>query len=431
MGKSFKTKLLNFVLALAMVVTVFAVPNCEAKAAGLTPVTNLHQTSADKTGVTVEFNAVEGMGIEYECRVYSDAARTNIVAQSSFSGRTYVNVYGLTQGRTYYVEIETIRYVRYGQYERENAKAVVEVVTRPAADSTMKAKQTGMKDKEATLSWPAVAGATRYRVEYKAPTWAESKVAYANTNSYTIKGLSKNSKYETYIYAERETSNKAFVAKDMTCINVDSSKSKCYGVKTLPELAGRLSTSFDQSASKVKIAYYDGKADGYSYTVMSEDGKKKYAKNKTAANNYTVEVKNKAFKKDNIFRVDIKAYNLDGNGKKCYSKAKTFYFSPYVHINDSYSKNGKATVKWRKIAGADRYLIYAVKDARRIEAKDYKKVATVSGKKNSVSFDKINKKKLSKGKYYRVTVLPQKKVGKKYVNLTSETYYWPDYFIAR
>ncbi len=78
------------------------------------------------------------------------------------------------------------------------------------------------------------------------------------------------------------------------------------------------------------------------------------------------------------------------------------------------SKTDKVKVKWGKVKGADRYVIYATYCGKKNK---YKKIATVKGNITKYDITKLNGKKLNPKKNVKVYVVAQKKVKGKYKTL--------------
>ena len=159
-----------------------------------------------------------------------------------------------------------------------------------------------------------------------------------------------------------------------------------------------------------------GCADGYQYQLYTAY-KDKDSKIKTVistdtllANTY---IKASALKKNNFYKVRVRAYALNSKNEKMYGDWSSWkYVSPQpdvTKIKNNKSKKG-IQISWDKIKGANRYVVYVSTK----KASGYKKFQTTT--KTGTVITKYGKNKLKSGKTYYFYVVPQKKVGNKYVS---------------
>ena len=131
---------------------------------------------------------------------------------------------------------------------------------------------------------------------------------------------------------------------------------------------------------------------------------------------------NKAFAKNDLFKVKVRAYAKAADGKKYYTGWSSWnYFSTDKIIKSVKNKGSKGIeVKWNKINGASGYKVYV---GTKNDSKKYKVVATIKkGSTTSTTFKKYNKKALKNGQRYYVYVKPYYKSGKKTYDVVNGYY---------
>lgn len=122
-------------------------------------------------------------------------------------------------------------------------------------------------------------------------------------------------------------------------------------------------------------------------------------------------VKNSQLKKNKFFKVRMRAYNVDKNGKKLYGPWSDWkYFSHQPTVKKMKVTKKGIDISFDKIDGTGRYNVY-VYDGK---GSKFKKVGSTAKTKYTIT--KCGGKKLQKGKTYYVFVDATKKVGKKYVS---------------
>ena len=122
----------------------------------------------------------------------------------------------------------------------------------------------------------------------------------------------------------------------------------------------------------------------------------------------------------NIYSVKVRAYEtINGGTEKLYGQvSKTFYAvpQPYITSKDSDIKQKSINVKWKKVTGATKYVVYVSNKKN----SGYKKAATVKASKKSYKITKYNGKTLNLlNKYHYVKVVTYAKFGKKTVKSQS------------
>ena len=110
-----------------------------------------------------------------------------------------------------------------------------------------------------------------------------------------------------------------------------------------------------------------------------------------------------------------------------YRVRKDYYadWSAWKYIGMAKSGNYKATkssiqIKWAKVKGAKKYIVYASKK----ENSGFKKIKTVSASKRNVTLKKLGGKALKKSTKYYFRVMPVAKIGKKQVKADTYMVYY-------
>ncbi len=118
----------------------------------------------------------------------------------------------------------------------------------------------------------------------------------------------------------------------------------------------------------------------------------------------------KKIKNGKTYKMRVRGYTEFGGTKVWGEWSAYTWFVGQTPKMKLTSKKKKITVTWGKVSGATSYTVMASTKPN----KGYKAVKTVSAKKKArVTFKKLAKKKLKKGKTYYVYVRSNKKVGKK------------------
>lgn len=372
-----------FLLAMLLSLSALAAPRA---------VTGLKQTGDSTSSVQVEWDAVTGTRIRYQV-AWSDN-QTNWATSTSYSPRAYIS--NLSSGKTYYVKVAVIEDDVLGDYSN-----VIQVVTRPGMINSGTVEQSDAKTNAISLQWPAVTGATGYRVyDYVNGTSGQER-GVATGNGITISGLSPETEYTFLIVPER--ANGSYTAANT------------YGVIARATTLSTGVTGIDLSSgsykSKTVSMRWDGKSnvDGYEIQLYNYKGKKKVGK-KIEASAYSSYAQLKGVKPNSFYQVKIRSYVMTSAGKK-YSAWTTAYTNtqPQVKVR----KSGSAiSLSWKKVQGATNYTIYGRK-GRSNDRDTFKKLGQTKSVKYTVK--KIKKQKIKKKGTYSFFVVADRKVkGKTY-----------------
>ena len=272
-------------------------------------------------------------------------------------------------------------------------------------------KQSALSETSITVSWEAQNNASNYRV-YTGNDYSSQKLyttLSADKTSVTVNGLKPGS--VQYIKVEYDYRPSYNPTKIYTYLLGSGS------FKTLPgkvtgvaqERWWYFAEVFDVTWDKIESA------DGYQYVVKTNSGKKKASGEQKYSNSLSV----RKISNSVIYTVQVRAYT-EISGKKYYGawSDKAYCFTQPRITKASVSKN-KLTVKWGKVAGATGYDVYVSTKKQ----SGYKKVASVSSKKTSVTISKLSGKKFSSKKTYYVYIATKKKAGKN-TYTSGKLYFW-------
>lgn len=424
MKKSFKNVGNRLILTLAAAFALVLITAFPVKAASKpSPITNLKQkevTSDLSTScVWVSWSCLGGSDTRYKIEV-SEQPSTGYRVVDRDTSSTSESITELSAGKTYYVRVtpfvedDDTYEIIWG-----DTSAPVKVVTAPdKAPATL--THTKSTTNSITVNWSAVPGADIYQVTYyKDYCTDSSKVMRCVTTgtSITLKKLAKNEAYTVCIIGGRKYADGTTVAWAWS----DNSIFKM-GISVKPSnMSGVDVTHYWQSSSEICMEHSEmACADGYQYQLYTAY-KDKDSKIKTVTTNspeFFTYIRTAALKKHNFYKVRVRAYALNSKNEKMYGGWSSWkYVSPQpdvTKIKNNKSKKG-IQISWDKIKGADRYVVYvSTKYVSTKKASGYKKSQTTT--KNGTVITKCGKNKLKSGKTYYFYVVPQKKVGNKYVS---------------
>lgn len=397
--KNQTNQLTKLLLTMAVVFVMALVTGTVSKAAQ-GQVTGLKQTDAGTNSVTVSWDTLLDPNIEYDVYIASEKNGNYVYEGTSFTLSQDI-ITGLNAGRTYWVKVQAKIEGKNGSWGPESEP--LEVVTIPDSDPE-EIKHVGSTYTSVTLSWPEVAGANTYEVEYwEAASENASVKVTTNTPSVELTGLLENKEYSVFVKAGRMNSTGTFVeySRNAAVIyRVPVQPTKVTGLDVLYywEYSYTLEIECDQNVA----------ADGYEWELHTAYNKKdKRLKASDSSSSY-IFLKHSALKKHNFYKIRVRAYSLDSNNKKYYSKWSSWKYTCSQPDMKLKKTSGGIKASWDKIKGADRYVVYASTKQK----SGYKKIATT--KSTSKVISKINKKALKSGKTYYFYVEAQNKVGKKY-----------------
>lgn len=379
-------------LSLLFLVTMFTLLFATFVSAATTEkVTNVRQTGATATKITVSFDTI--LGTNYYTVQMSEDAKNWVSITNYATNGEYTVTAGVSAGKSYY-----LRVAAKDSYVYSDA---IQVTTCPAEITDL--KQTGATTSSITISWSKIAGATAYKV-CRFANGSEYVIATTINNSYTITGLKNNIVFPYDVYVKPIRNIGTYTAEQKVEYSYQVDHIDSADVRLVPGKVQNVHGEYYYSSLK-KVTFDFDKIEhgsGYAYELCNYKGKK-ITSGTCSPNGYN-ELKN--IKIGQFYRVRVRAYTTVNN-KVLYgawSDYCAFAQQPKVNIKRSGSK---LKFSWKKVKGAKDYTVYVSTKQR----SGYKKVATT--KKTKYTLKKFKKKKLNKKKTYYVYVVANTKVGKK------------------
>ncbi len=401
------SKLLTTLSFVMIALSVLAFGRIRVQAA--TAPTGLRQTQASTSSVTVAWNAVFGGSNKVWTKISDNASMSPCTFDYTYNTSDYF--YGLNPGQTYYVQIGMSDTSKLSSTPPEDTvwSAPVPVVTAPDSVPSETIKFTKATTNSLTFTWQAAAGATSYNVSYHLSTASSdtSSVVSTETNSITISGLQSDTEYDINIAPVRTEPSTGFAA-------TDNSTSR-WNYPTLPKnVSGLEVTAFSINGSlhfewnKCKVA------DGYEAEVYTYNGKKPLIK-QSLTSSYLY-LTNKKLKTAQIYKFRVRAYVTNADNNKSYSSWSAYQYTSRILDKATVKKSGsKLKVSWKKVKGASSYTVYMATDS---STHTYKKMGTTN------KTNLLLKKKIKKGTYYYIRIVPNYKKGKKtYPGYSSKSSY--------
>lgn len=272
---------------------------------------------------------------------------------------------------------------------------------------TESVQQTAATEDTVTLTWLPFDGADSYKISrHIAPDQPEQELAIVTGTTATVT-LGKNQEARlrvTPLKSGTETSTSTLVSTSVQTYTLPAPLSKV-----------RVTNSFDTDTAP-EIGWEDIKYGNIEATVYNYKGKK--ITSGTSSSSWPYVTVNSL--KGKMGYVVFKTY-IEINGVKYYGKQPvTINLVPQPKITKTTVRQNKAVIKWKKVKGAKKYIVYAAKN---FSTNKFKKIATVSASKNSYTFKKWNKKTINTRKdAYYIKVVAVGKLGKKNVKSTDSSH---------
>lgn len=410
-----KTKVMHLLLTVAVFVSILLVGQVHVDAATEAP-TGLEQTNASQSSVTIKWSTLMQNDICYYWRI-SDSADFAKFRSDWAGSNGSASIFSLNAGMIYYVQIGTSETRNHNEAPEDTVwSTAIEVVTQPERVVEKSIVQTGAATTSVSVSWDAVEGAEVYQIAYYVSGTNRNTAANvtSNTNSITLTGLKKNTKYYVDILAGNVS------AAEYTAWSNDSASA--YNLRVLPtKITGVKIKTFHPYGGPAYFEYgKSDSADGYEYIVYDNAGKKLLTDKTTSSSSVRIGDK---ISKDQFYRIKVRGYVNLANNKVEYGEwSDLLYFARNPYDKVSLKASGKSIkASWKKVTGATSYTVYVSTN----KESGYKKAATVDGKKTSVTIKKYGKSSLKSKKTYYVKIVANKKVkvNKKYKTFTSTAYY--------
>lgn len=251
---------------------------------------------------------------------------------------------------------------------------------------------TGRSDTTINVKWKAATGVNGYKI-YRTDSNGKNKVFVGSTDktSISVKKLNAGTTYKIKVVAYKNVGNKTLLGAENTA-SIVTKPAALRGLKT----AKRKTTSIKLSWNKVTSAS--------GYIIYRHNGKK-YVQVGRIRSNKTTCFTNTRLASGKSYKYKVTAYRISGNSrvenKGAEINSVTLPAKPRVN-----TKSGKkqAKVTWKKVSGADGYVLY-MKTSKKGKLK---KVITLT-KSSKISY---TKKKLKPGKTYYFAVRAYKKDSK-------------------
>lgn len=387
------------VCTLVLMCALFLGIGIKAEAAAPGQVTGLKQTDAGTKWVDITFNALLDNNAKYEIQLSSTATGTFTKWTTCSSGDVYIQDIP-NAGSSYYVRVVSYYEVN-GQKEYGKPSVAIEVVTKPNM-APKEVKHTKSTETSIGLSWSKSAGANCYQVEYQKYGTDKKQKIYVADNKVTLKKLSKNEKYDVYVYPARKSAS-GFYA-------VGNSYKYLWGIPVLPGKPKAPSCEYYwQNLSEIRSDVVSMKsADGYMWEIWSAYGSKDKKLKTFKQGSNAAFITYGGLKKHNFYKMRVCAYSTNSAGEKMYGQWSGWkYFCPQPDIIKLKPTKSGMSVKWDTIKGADKYAVYV--STKRDSG--YKKYTTTT--KTSTTVKKYGKTALKNGKKYYFYVVAYNKVGKK------------------
>lgn len=411
--KNFVKAIVTF--AFLMVATAFL--PITSQAASLSTPTNITQTNASKTSVSLRWDSIPNA--DFYSVVYSnDGGMTWSTEYATKDSTPSGKLSNLTAGKSYLFKVCSVEIEYIGNIETYNCSdwsLPFEAVTAPDITGIAAPQAVSATSDSITFSWTPVPGATSYQIiqEYNSSLYIHADIA---ETTYTISNLPSNSTYKIRIYPVRKSAS-GYVASDSYIFNSFTTEKWIPATPKTPTTSnfnlayvpssksGDTTVGFCVSDSSVTFS-------GYEVEVSKVKGGKK-VKTISSTSTYSAKV---SLKKNTPYKYRIRYFVSTKDGVKVYGKYSGYrYFCLHKMKGTRYYSPTSAAcrlkLKWEKVSGASGYTVYISKK----KGKGYKKVKSLGKKARSINITKIGKQRLKKNQKYYVKVVAKIKNGKKTV----------------
>lgn len=358
------------------------------------------QTDATANTATVKWNAINAKNVQYS--VYTSVTKKDWMLRS-VTKDTHLTMSGLGTGCKLYLKVVA----QVGE-ETGADSSIIQIVTAPTRVKNVRQIDAGKG--KVTFAWDALDDVDRYFIfdAYTQPVVLDNP----SNNKTTIAGLADNEIYDFYV-AGVIISENGFVAVGQTIFNGTSH----VRTKTLP---GKL------KSSEYKRSYENGK---WNLTVSTKvpvntDGTQirfYYAKGKKVISTFSQSATMNTFKYKNKF--------ICYRGRAYMSYGNVIYYGPWTSYRyfanmkiTAKCKKGVTKVRWKKVQGAKRYLVYVSKKHNA----GYRYAGSVV--KNAIDIRNYAGLKFSKKQKCYIKIIPQVYEGGKYKSSEIESYGQVTYF---
>ena len=312
------------------------------------PKLNTNLTTSSSTSIKFNLNAVpraEG----YRIWLYDNSSLTN---GRMIDGKTTITFSGLTANKSYYVRAYAYLMVDGEKYFSDPTTFTYKTLSSDTPETVTNFKASVASKNSVKLTWTKVSDAQGYIVYKYDPSkknYVRVEKTAANSNSYTVSGLSEGTSYTFAVKAYKTINGKEIVSQSFPTASAVTPLSTV--------------TNFKASAASknsVKLTWTKV-SDAQGYIVYKYDpSKKNYVRvEKTAANSnsYTVS----GLSEGTSYTFAVKAYKTI-NGKEIVSQSfpTASAVTPLSTVKSIKATSAKTSLKlnWGKVSGAQGYIIY-------------------------------------------------------------------------
>lgn len=277
--------------------------------------------------------------------------------------------------------------------------------------------QTGATLNTVTLNWTAAYGATGYYIvsvyEYNGYYYPDTILKEVTGTSVTL-----NLPEQTYAYGIGVIPYDAN-GYEVSCGDV-------LEVYTTPKkLSGLKINGYFASSNNLSVVWNDSNCYGFEAYCYNRKGKQVDCVDTSAYHSASFYKTNT----QNIYTVKVRPYVYINGSQKLYGDFSNVLYAvpqPKITSKNKDVKLNSVNLKWKKVNGASKYVIYVSSKKN----SGYKKVATVKSSKKSYKITKFKGKKLNTKSTKYIKIVTYAKFGKKTVKsqstpqLSARTYYY-------
>lgn len=261
-------------------------------------------------------------------------------------------------------------------------------------------KQTAATSNTVTLTWNAAYGATGY---YVVSTYAYNGYYYPDTTLKVVTGTS------VVLNLPEQTQEYGIGIIPFDANGYDISYGEVIEVATKPKkLSGLKINGYFASSNYLSVKWTDSNCYGFEAICYNRKGKQVDSVDTTlycSASFYNTNTQN-------IYTVKVRPYVYINGSQKLYGDFSNVLYAvpqPKITSKNSDVKVNSVNLKWKKVSGATKYIIYVSSKKN----SGYKKVATVKSSKKSYKITKFKGKTINTKSTKYIKIVTYAKFGKK------------------
>ena len=305
-------------------------------------VTEVKQTANTTNSITLSWkkqNAVNG----YEVQVCNENEE---VLATLYTGTESIYVNGLADGTTYKFKIRA--YFAGDETICGTYSDVAAFTTKPAKVAGIVMSAYGYDS--ITLSWPAVNGATGYKIySYNSSTKKNTLISSTKSTSYKVTKLEKKKRYYYKVVAYRTLSGSTYTGAYSDVFQAATRPDKVTGLKKKSNTATSVTVTWTKQSgvSGYEVACYDSKNNLVSKTC-------------TTGNKNSLVIRELASGVTYKFKVRSYLTSKAGNSYGAYSASISMTTKPakISRVRVSTTTKSSVTLAWDKVTGATGYKVY-------------------------------------------------------------------------